>query len=131
MTHLPSDNQTYMELRNRTVGRDGKSNTVIMQRSQYKILKATANTPRYVTNHAVQTDFNFSYVSDVINERINKHHNNPQARPNTLLQPLLQTVNSRRLRSCWRLDLQGTWYDVAGQILYHLIVINGIVAHFV
>ena len=49
------------------------SPTVIMQRSQYKIVRAKTNAPRYVTNHTVHTDV--PYVSDVIHERINKHHN--------------------------------------------------------
>ena len=83
-----------------------KSNRVIMQRSQSKILRAIPNAPRYVTNHTLHTDFNIPYVSDVIYERINKHHNKPEAHPNPLLQPLLQTVNYRRLKRCWPLDLR-------------------------
>jgi len=79
-----------------------------MQRSQSKILRATTNALRYVTNHTLHTDFNIPYVSDVIHERINKHHNKPEAHPNPLLQPLLQPVNTRRLNGCWPLDLQGT-----------------------
>jgi hypothetical protein len=43
-----------------------KSNVVITQRSQIKILRAITNAPRYVTNHTVHTDFNIPYVSDVI-----------------------------------------------------------------
>jgi hypothetical protein len=35
-----------------------KSNIVIMQRSQFKILRAIANAPWYVTNHTLHTDFN-------------------------------------------------------------------------
>ena len=85
-----------------------KSNTVIMLRSQSKILRATTNAPRYVTNHTLHTDFNVPYVSDVIHEIINKHHNKPEAHPNPLLQQPLQPVNSSRLNRCWPLDLQGT-----------------------
>jgi len=85
-----------------------KSNIVIMQRSQSKILIATRNALRYVANHTLHTDFNIPYVSDVIHERINKYHNKPEAHPKPLLQPLLQPVNSRRLNRCWPLDLQGT-----------------------
>ena len=39
-----------------------KSNTVIKQWSQSKILRAIANAPRYVTNHTLHTDFNIPYV---------------------------------------------------------------------
>ena len=70
-----------------------KSNIVIMQRSQTKVLRAIPNARRYVTNHTLHTDFNIPYVSDVIHERINKHYIKPEAHPNPLLQPLLQTVN--------------------------------------
>ena len=48
-----------------------KSNTVITERSQSKILRATTNAPRYVTNHILHTDFNILYVNDVIHEIIN------------------------------------------------------------
>ena len=66
-----------------------KSNLVIMQRPQSKLLRAIANAPRYVTNHTLHTDFNIPYVSDVIHERINKHHNKLEAHPKPLLEPLL------------------------------------------
>jgi len=85
-----------------------KSNIFIMQRSQSKILRAITNTPRYVTNHILHTDFNIPYVSDVIHERINKHHNKLEAHPDPLLQPLLQPINTGGLKRCWPLDLKGT-----------------------
>jgi hypothetical protein len=85
-----------------------KSNIVIMQISQSKILRALANSPWYVTNHTLHTDFNIPYVSDVIHKRINKHHNNLGAHPNPLLEPLLQPISTRRLKVCWALDLQNT-----------------------
>jgi hypothetical protein len=45
-----------------------KSNIVIMQRSQSKILRAMPNAPWYVTNHTLHTDFNIPYIRDVIHE---------------------------------------------------------------
>jgi hypothetical protein len=47
-----------------------KSNIVIVQRSQSKILRAIASAPRNVTNHTLDIDFHIPYVSDVIHERI-------------------------------------------------------------
>jgi len=85
-----------------------------MQRSQPKILRATAYAPWYVTNHILHTDFNITYVSDVIRERIKKHHNNLKYHPNPLLEPLLPPVNTRRPTRCWPLDLQGTRGDIVG-----------------
>jgi len=83
----------------------------------------------YVTNHTVYTDFNIPYVSDVINERLNKYHNKLDVHPNQLLQPLLQPINTRRLKRCWPLDLQGTGCNIAGWTPYHDIVIHGNVAY--
>ena len=48
----------------------------------------------------LHTDFNIPYVSDVIHERIDKHHN-LEANPKPLLQPLLQPINTRELKRCW------------------------------
>jgi hypothetical protein len=85
-----------------------KSNSVVMQRSQSKILRAIANALRYVTNNTLHTDCNITYVTDVIHERITKHHNTLEAHPKPLLEPLLQPINTSRLKRCWPLDLQGT-----------------------
>ena len=85
-----------------------KSNTVIMHRSQSKILRAIANAPWYVINRTLHTVFDIPYVSDVIHERLNKHHNKLEAHPSPLLEPLLQPVSNRRLKGCWPFDLQGT-----------------------
>ena len=103
-----SSNQTDTELRNRTVGYARKSNIFIMQRSQSRILRTITNAPRYVKNHTLRTDLNIHYVSDVIHERSNKHHNNLEVQPSPLLQSLLQPANTRRRKRCWPLDLQGT-----------------------
>ena len=85
-----------------------KSNIVIMQRSQTKILRAITNAPCHVRSRTLHTDFNIPTVFDVIHERINKNHNNLEAHPNPLLQPLTQRMNTRRLKRCWPFDLQGT-----------------------
>ena len=87
-----------MELRNRTVGLRQQIQHSHMLRSQSKILRATANAPRYVTYRTLHAEFNIPYVSDVIHERINKHHNNLEAQTTPLLQPLLQPINTRRLK---------------------------------
>ena len=75
------------------------SPTVIMRRSQPKILRAITNSPRYVTNHTLHTDINIPYVSDVIHDRINKHHNKLEAHPSALLEPLPQPINTKRLKT--------------------------------
>ena len=52
------------------------------------------------------TDFDIPYVSDVIHERINKHHNKVEAHPNPLSEPILQPVNTGRLKRSWPLELR-------------------------
>ena len=44
----------------------------------------------------------------VIHEKINKHHKKLEAHPNPLLEPRLQPINTRKLKICWPLHLQGT-----------------------
>ena len=46
------------------------------------ILRAIENSPWYVTNHTLHSDFSIPYVSDVTYERINKDLNNLEASPN-------------------------------------------------
>ena len=105
-----------------------KSNIFIMQRFQSKILRAIANKcNKSYSTHRLE----IPYVSDVVRERINKHHNKPEAHPNPLLEPLLQPSNTRRQNRSWPLDLQGTWGDIAGWIPKHIIEIHGIMTYFV
>jgi hypothetical protein len=59
-----------------------------MNISSFVYLRAIAIAPRYVTDSTLRTDFNIRYVSEFIHERINKYHNNLEAHPNPLLEPL-------------------------------------------
>jgi len=50
-----------------------------------------------------------SELRDVVHERINKRHNDLEAHPSALLEPLLQLINTRRLKNAGLpVDLQGT-----------------------
>jgi hypothetical protein len=82
-----------------------KSKTAIMQRAKSKILRTITNAPWYVTNRTLHTDLNIPYVSDVINERINKHLSKLQSHPNTLVETLKQPTRNRRLKRRWTSDL--------------------------
>jgi len=97
-----------MELRNRTVGlrqqvQHSHHAEISIQNSQ-----SHSKCTLVCNNHILHTDLNIPYVSDVIHERINKHHNKLEPHTNPLLEPLLQTVNTRRQKRCWSLDLQRT-----------------------
>jgi hypothetical protein len=45
-----------------------------MQRNQSKILRMITNAPWYVTNQTLHEDLNVLYITEVIQERSNKHH---------------------------------------------------------
>jgi len=76
-----------------------KSNAAIIQRSQSKILRTIANSPWFVSNHTLHTDLNIPYVSEVINERIDKHLNKLVSHPNPIVTTLTQPMRNRRLKN--------------------------------
>jgi hypothetical protein len=82
-----------------------KSNTAIMLRAQSKILRTIPNAPWYVTNHTLHTDLKIPYVSEVINERINKNLSKLESHPNPLVDALTQPTRNRRLKISWTSDL--------------------------
>ena len=86
---------------------------------QSKILRAIANAPQYVTNHTLHTEFNVPWVSDVIHERISKHHNNLEAHPNPLLESLLQPTNTRILKNAFTLTRHLRFYDRMNTLPWH------------
>ena len=83
-----------------------KSNIAIIQRSQSKILRTTANARRFVSNLTLHTDLNIPCVSEVINERINKNLNKLESHPNPLVQIPKQPMRKRRLKRSLTSDLQ-------------------------
>ena len=108
ITHLQGGNQAYMELGNRTVGlrqqiQHSHHAEIPIQNSQSHS-KCTLLCNRSYAPHRLQHPL----VSDVIHERINKHHIKIEAHPNPLLESPLQPTNNGRLKRCWPFDLQGT-----------------------
>jgi len=66
-----------------------------------------------MTNHTLHTDLNTPYVSEVINERINKHLSKLESHPNSLEETPTQPTRNRRLKRRWTSDLHD-WGDIAG-----------------
>ena len=131
ITHLQSGNQTYMELRNGTVGLhqqvEHRHHAEIPIQNSQSHTKCTMLFDKSFSTYRLK-----HLLRNWRHPRKNHiHHNNLEANPNPLSEPLLQTIKSRRLKRCWPFDLQGTWSDVAGWIPYHVIVIHYIVAYFV
>jgi hypothetical protein len=61
-------------------------------RSTY--ITTIANAPWFVSNHTLHTDPNIPYVSEVINERIDKHLNKLESHPNPLVETLTQPLRT-------------------------------------
>jgi hypothetical protein len=62
------------------------------------------NAPWYVTNQTLYEDLNVPYITEVIQESI-KHHDKIKIHSNTILWPLLEKQDRRRLNKSWPLDL--------------------------
>jgi len=69
------------------------------------ILRTITYAPWYMTNHTLHTDLNTPYVSEVINERINKHLSKLESHPNSLEETPTQPTRNRRLKRRWTSDL--------------------------
>jgi hypothetical protein len=100
-----------------------KSNAAIIQRSQSKILRTIADAPWFVSNHTLHKDLNIPYVSEVINERIDKHLNKLVSHPNPLVETLTQPTRNRSLKRRWTSDLHD-WGVIAGWAPYHINIIG-------
>jgi hypothetical protein len=70
-----------------------------------KILRTIANTPWFISNHTLHTDLNIPYVSEDINERIDKYLNKLESYPNPLVETLTQPMRNRRLKRHWTSEL--------------------------
>jgi hypothetical protein len=82
-----------------------KSLIAKMQRSQSKILRMITNTSWYVTNQILHDDLKVPFNRDVIQERSINHHDKLGNLTNTILQPLLEQQQRRRLKKLWPADL--------------------------
>jgi len=73
-----------------------------------KYLKSTIFWVERNWHSCTLSDFNIPYVNYVIHKRINKHQNKFEGHPNLILEPLLQPMNTWRLKRRWPLDFQST-----------------------
>jgi len=83
-----------------------KSSIAILQRCQSKILRSMVDEPWYISNSTLHNDLGIPFTNAVLHERSSKHHDRLGVHPNALLQPLLQTYNTRRLRRHLPIDLR-------------------------
>ena len=81
-----------------------KSNKMIIQRYQSKLLRTMANASWYVSNHNLHTDLHIPYVRTIFQERMAKHRATLTSHPNPLMEQLLQPLHNRRLKRRWTFD---------------------------
>jgi hypothetical protein len=63
------------------------------------------NAPRYVPNQTLHDDLKVPFIKDVIQEKSINHHDKHGNHSNTILQPLLEEQQRRRLKKHWPADL--------------------------
>jgi hypothetical protein len=64
------------------------------------------NAPWYVTNQTLHEDLKVLFIKDIIQEKSLKHYDKLGHHSNTLLQPLLDHHQQRRLKKLWPADLR-------------------------
>jgi len=81
-----------------------KSNISIIQRYQSKLLRTIKNAPWYVTNQTLHSDLCIPYIHSVLQDYIHKHRSALEVHSNPLVEPLLHTAHTMRLKRRWTFD---------------------------
>ena len=63
------------------------------------------NAPWYVTNQTLRSDLRIPYVHSVLQDYIHKHPSALEVHSNPLVEPLLHTTHTRRLKRRWTFDV--------------------------
>jgi hypothetical protein len=77
----------------------------IRNRSQSKILQIITSAPWYVTNQTLRDDLKVPFIRDAIQEKSISHQDKLGNHSNSILQPLLEKQQKRRLKKLWPADL--------------------------
>jgi hypothetical protein len=87
------------------MGCASKSHMAKMQRSQSIILWMITNAPWYVTNQTLHDDLKVPLIKNFIQEKSINRHDKLGNHSNSILQPLLEQQQRRRLKKLWPADL--------------------------
>jgi hypothetical protein len=82
-----------------------KSNIAVIRRCKPKILTATVDAPRYVTNDMIHKDLGIPTVHEVIHDRSVKRRTKLDSHSNPLLLPRPRDNVIRRLKRRWPAEL--------------------------
>jgi len=81
-----------------------KSNISVIQRYQSKLLRTITNAPWYVTNQTLHSDLRIPYVHSVLQNYIHKHRSALEVHSSPLVESLLHTTHTRRMKRRWTFD---------------------------
>ena len=82
-----------------------KSNISVTQRYQSKLLRTVTNASRYVTNQTLHSNLHIPYVHSVLQDYIHKHRSALESHPNPLVETLIHTTQTRRMKRRWTFDV--------------------------
>jgi hypothetical protein len=83
-----------------------QSNVAVIQRCQSRILRATVDPPRYVTNDMIYIDLGIPTVHEDIHDISTKHRTKIESHSNPLLLLLPRDDAIRKLKKRWPADPQ-------------------------
>jgi hypothetical protein len=85
-------------------GRASKTNIIIIQRLQSKILRAIVDAPWFVSNLTLHAEFRISFEKYARQEKMRNYRSGIEVHCSPLLEPLLHVHNNRRLKRAWPTD---------------------------
>jgi hypothetical protein len=86
-------------------GTASNSNIEILQRYQNKVLRATVNAPRYISNEVLQTDLKVPTVREEITKFKVNYRDKITTHPNEIASTLLEEEEPRKLKRFKAIDL--------------------------
>jgi hypothetical protein len=86
-------------------GTASNSNVEILQRYQNKVLRATVNAPRYISNGVLHTDLKIPTITEEMTKFSVKCRDKITTHPNELASTLLEEEEPRRLKRFKPTDL--------------------------
>jgi hypothetical protein len=86
-------------------GTASNSNIEILQKHQNKVLRATVNAPRYISNKVLHTDLKVPTIREEITKFGVKYRDKITTHPNELASTLLEEEGPRRLKRFKPTDL--------------------------
>jgi hypothetical protein len=104
VTNIQNNSKTRMDLRHRALGLRQQIKHISDTAIPIKTPPNCTNAPWYVTNQTLHSDLHIPYVHSVLQDYIHKHRSALESHPNPLVEPLIHTTHTRRLKRRWTFD---------------------------